>query len=174
MSKRGQSTPKARQRKLIVQEMANETLVYDEDNHKAHCLNRAAAFVWKHCDGRTSVEQITRLMEKRMKTYVPEQAVWLALGQLEKSHLLEEPVARSAQAPQIRRRELIRNLGIAAITIPLVTSIVAPTATEAQTVTCGRQGDPCDCTDTSRFNCGCCVGFKCIGTILTTCQQIVG
>ena len=158
MGSREQSTPKAREHQLIIQVMEDETLVYDEGNHKAHCLNKAAAFVWKHCDGRTSVAQITRLMEKQMKATVPEQVVWLALGQLEKSHLLEGPVARPAHVALMSRRTLIRQIGIAAaITVPLVTSIVAPTATEAQTVPCAGAGQP--------WSAGvpCCPGLGCDG-----------
>lgn len=157
MGSREQSTPKARKHQLIVQEMEDETLVYDEGNHKAHCLNKAAAFVWKHCDGRTSVAQMTRLMEKQMKSPVTEQAVWLALGQLEKSHLLEGPVARPAQVALMSRRALVRQIGMAAaITVPLVTSIVAPTATEAQTMTCAGNGQSCETLP-------CCPGFTCDG-----------
>ena len=158
MGSREQPTPKARKRRLIIQEMADETLVYDEDNHQAHCLNKAAAFVWKHCDGRTSVAQITRLMEKQVKASVTEQVVWHALGQLERSRLLEGPVTRPTQGALMSRRALVRQIGIAAaITVPLVTSIVAPTATEAQTPTCAGGGQPCG------LNMPCCPGFTCDG-----------
>lgn len=156
MGTRGQPAPKARKRQLIIQEMADETLVYDEGDHKAHCLNKAAAFVWKHCDGRTSVAQITRLMEKQMKASVTEQVVWHALEQMEKSGLLESPVTRPAQVALMSRRALVRQIGIAAITVPLVTSIVAPTATEAQTVPCAGNGQSC-------VDRPCCPGFNCDG-----------
>jgi hypothetical protein len=43
--------PQARTEGLTVRELAEETLVYDKERHKAHCLNRTAACVWKHCDG---------------------------------------------------------------------------------------------------------------------------
>ena len=54
--------PKARKHELIVKELSDETLVYDETTHKAHCLNQTAALVWKFCDGRTSIPQMTRLL----------------------------------------------------------------------------------------------------------------
>ena len=44
---------------LIVREVDGETLVYDRRRHKAHCLNRAAALVWRQCDGTTSVADAT-------------------------------------------------------------------------------------------------------------------
>ena len=37
--------PRARQDELIVEELQDETLVYDLQRHKARCLNRTAALV---------------------------------------------------------------------------------------------------------------------------------
>lgn len=157
MNRTDRLAPQARLEQLVVKELADETLVYDERGHKAHCLNQTAAFVWKHCDGRTSVAQIARLLEKHTKTTVSEQVIWYALRQLEQSQLLKESVPRPAPASYMTRRELVRNLGVAAaLTVPLVTSIVAPTATEAQTRTCAGNREPCDVLP-------CCPGFNCDG-----------
>ena len=156
MNRTGQPLPRARHARLVVRELANETLVYDELSHEAHCLNETAAFVWKHCDGRTSVEKLGRLLDKEMKTARPEQVVWSAIEQLEKSHLLESPVLRPAHVPRMSRRELIRGLGIAAaVTVPLVTSIVAPTAAEAASCL----GAGATCTSSAQ----CCTGLACNG-----------
>jgi hypothetical protein len=124
--------PRARKEGLLVQELANEVLVYDQERDKAHCLNPTAALVWKHCDGRTGVKQISRLLEKSLGTSVDEDVVWCALNQLEKDHLLGEQFAWPVEVERLSRRELIRRLGIgAAIAIPLVTSIIAPTVAYA-------------------------------------------
>ena len=48
--------PLARRERLLVEELPDEVLVYDLDREKAHCLNRTAALIWNHCDGRTTVE----------------------------------------------------------------------------------------------------------------------
>lgn len=159
MHKTEQALPRARRAQLIVKELANETLVYDEESHEAHCLNQTAAFVWKHCDGRTSVAKMGRLLEQQAKSEVPEQLIWAALEQLEKSHLLEAVASRPAQMNRMSRRELIRRLGIgAAITLPVVVSIVAPTAAEAASTTCSPVGGPCnidsDCCAPARCNTG--------------------
>src|ERR1700686_4261480 len=102
--------PKARKNKLIVKELSNEVLVYDENNHKAHCLNETAALVWKFCDGRTSIPQMTRMLEKEMSVAVPEQAVWLAIKQLEGSRLLDMSVTQQAWLPQTSRRTIMRTI----------------------------------------------------------------
>lgn len=49
MRKSDRLSPKARKERLVIKELANETLVYDEINHKAHCLNSTAGRVWKFC-----------------------------------------------------------------------------------------------------------------------------
>jgi Coenzyme PQQ synthesis protein D (PqqD) len=151
-----QPLPRARRAQLIVKELANETLVYDEQSHEAHCLNQTAAFVWRHCDGRTSIAMMGRLLEKQAKTKVPEQLVWSALEQLEKSHLLEGPAFRPILMEGMSRRELIRRLGVgAALTLPVVVSIVAPTAAEAASTTCSPVEGPCS------VDSDCCAGLRC-------------
>ena len=155
MSRTVQPLPKARTEQLVIKELSDETLVYDETNHEAHCLNRTAAFVWRHCDGRTSVAKIARLLTKEMNTPVSEQLVWFALSQLEKAQLLEKHLPRPINVVQISRRELMRRLGIAAaVALPLVTSIVAPTTAEAAS---GCLGAGQLCTSTAQ----CCPGLTC-------------
>jgi hypothetical protein len=135
--------PKTRTQNLIIQGFEDELLVYDRQRHKAHCLNRTAALIWKHCDGRTSVAEISRALGKEIETEVEidEQIVWHALRQFERDHLLEarvvmrrEPVATMSAG--VDRRRVMRMLGLSAmIALPLVTSMVAPTAAEAATCT---------------------------------------
>ena len=132
---RTNSAPHARKEGLLVQELPNEVLVYDLERHKAHCLNPTAALVWKHCDGRTSVSEIARLLEKSLETTVDEDVVWCALNQLEKDHLLEEKMAWPVGMEPISRRTLIRRVGMAAVLLPLITTITAPTALAS--VSCG-------------------------------------
>jgi hypothetical protein len=156
--KTDQALPRARRAQLIVKKLATETLVYDEESHEAHCLNQTAAFVWRHCDGRTSIAKMGQLLEKQAKTKVPEQLVWSALEQLEKSHLLEGPAFRARQMEGMSRRELIRRLGTGAVlALPVVVSIVAPTAAEAASTTCAPAGDPCN------VNADCCAPARCDG-----------
>jgi coenzyme PQQ synthesis protein D (PqqD) len=129
-------------------------LVYDRNNDQAHCLNATAALVWAHCDGQTTVAEMARLLEDEMKTRVADEVVWFALEQLRKSHLLQESRAIPAQVDQMSRRVMVRRLGIAAaVTVPLVTSIIAPTAAAAATCVLGQPGATCvnngDCCSNS-------------------------
>jgi hypothetical protein len=135
--------PRARGEGLLVRELDGEVLVYDLERHRAVCLNPAAAAVWRRCDGRTDVAGLGRALGAELGRADAEAAVWLALEQLARDRLLDDAVVRPAGAARVTRRELIRRLGLAAAaTLPLVTSVVAPTP--AQAASCLPAGQPCD------------------------------
>jgi hypothetical protein len=138
-----QYLPAAREARLLVRELAEEVLVYDEEGHRAHCLNRTAALVWKSCDGRTSVARIAERVGAQMSAHVSEEVVWLALEQLAEFELLSTGAPRAAAAASlISRRKMLRRLGVAAaVSLPLITSVVSPTAAEAQSP-CNEQNCP--------------------------------
>ena len=89
-----QNLPIARKDSLIVKELPDETLVYDTQRDKAHCLNSTAALVWKNCDGKKTVDQLREVMEHDAGAPVPEEMVWLALDQLESFKLLPLAIVR--------------------------------------------------------------------------------
>ena len=140
--------PKARQDRLLLQEAGDELVVYDQDRHRAHRLNRTAALVWRHCDGKTTVTEIANLLQRELSVPADEEAVWLALDRLDRAHLLRERLTLPASAARTSRRALVRKLAMAG-GLALVTSIVAPEA--AQAATCfafgqcnnGRIGKKC-------------------------------
>ncbi|MEW6129417.1 MAG: PqqD family peptide modification chaperone [Acidobacteriota bacterium] len=130
--------PLARKDGIVVQELSDETLVYDLTCDKAHCLNQTAAIIWNHCDGTKEVAELAQILSAQSGLPADEQLVWLALDQLSKAHLL--PKAKNQNG--LSRREVIKRVGIsAAMALPLVTSIVAPSAVQA--ATCFPSGQPC-------------------------------
>jgi len=154
---RNQQMPRARQDELVIRELADEVLVYDLKHQRAHCLNKTAALVWQRCDGKTSITQIAMLVGDKLEIEVDENVVWLALGQLDKAHLLGESLPRPADNFSSTRRELMRKLGwSAAAALPLITSVLAPTAVAAASP-CTPKGAPC--TTTAE----CCVACTCGG-----------
>jgi hypothetical protein len=146
--------PRRRQLHLVIDELPDEVLIYDLDRHKAHCLNQTAALVWQHCDGKSNASQIARRLTQELQAPCKEELVWLALRQLERLHLLEQSISLPPSFAGITRRDMVRNLGIAAaVAIPLVTSIVSPTP--AQASTCVGSGAVCG------GGISCCFGHIC-------------
>jgi|SRR5215471_13177086 len=128
-------TALARNEEILVQTLPDELLVYDLKRHKAHCLNRTAAFIWQHCDGQRSVSEIAGLMEKEWNTPVNEDAVWYGLNRLSKANLLQESITLPQEKAGISRRSAVRRLGVGALlTLPVVMSIVSPTMAAAASV----------------------------------------
>ena len=121
--------PLARSEGLIIEKLENELLVYDLKREKSHCLNRTAVLIWKHCDGETDVAKMTRILNENLNAPISEQAIWLGLKQLAGAHLLQERLNAPAQIAKVSRRALIRRAGLtAAVTLPLIMTITAPTA----------------------------------------------
>ena len=150
-----QVVPRARKAGLVVRDLNDEVLVYDLERDKAHSLNASAAFVWKKCNGRRTISDVALQMSKEFKSPADDQAVWLALDQLSKFHLLDEKVTRPAGMPRISRRDMMRVGAAAAFALPVVISIVAPTAANAQTSI-----SPSVCNARLQPNCG---GTPCTG-----------
>ena len=148
-----QTLPPARKGQLVVRELPEETLVYDLEKHEAHCLNSTSAFVWKHCDGQTTVAEMVRLLRKEFATTVDDDVAWLALKQLRRLRLLEEGSGRIGMM-KVTRRDLVRKYLPAALALPVILSIPAPTAAQALS-TCGKLDDRCT-QDTD-----CCPGLLC-------------
>ena len=131
--------PKARSDRLLVEQLPDEVLVYDLESHRVHCLNRTAAFVRDHCDGKTTVNALAEMLEAELETPEAARVVWLALKQLDKAHLLEERVEPPPELGRVSRRELagiLRNVAKATLVLPVVSSILAPTPAAAQSAVC--------------------------------------
>lgn len=148
-----QVLPLARTDQLVVQELPDEVLIYDLVRHKAHCLNKASAAVWKRCDGRTTVAEMTRRLGRELAAPVDDDVVWLALAQLRRFHLLEEG---SVSGRKVSRRDLVRKYLPAALAVPLILSVPAPTPAQSASK-CAGPCEPC-----SGFA-DCCPGLSCDG-----------
>ena len=152
--------PRARQDGLVVRVLEDEVLVYELDEHKAHCLNDTAARVWKRCDGKSTAADIARSLAEELGEPVDEGVVWLALGELWKLHLLEGEAQPAENG--ISRKQFVRKAGLAAaVTLPVVSSLAVPSAAMAVTgVPCGQPctvgGIPCAAP------CNACVNNVCV------------
>ena len=124
----------ARQSDLVIQEVDSEVLVYDLKRHKAHCLNRSAAAVWRRCDGATSVKEMALALGQEFGGSVDEDVVWFALEKLSAASLLGDKVAVPEEG-RVSRRSVVRKLGVAGLlAVPAVMSLVSPTLAQGASV----------------------------------------
>jgi len=127
MSTQESRLPLARKQNLIVKELENEVMVYDSKRNKAFCLNQTSGIVWKSCDGKTTVSDMTRAL-RSIDSSVSDTVVWFALRQLETDGLLEQNVSAPAETVGLTRKELVMKFGLAAAMVPLVAVLAAPAA----------------------------------------------
>jgi hypothetical protein len=148
--------PAAREDDLIVQEMADEVLVYDQRRQQAHCLNPSAALVWRALDGGSTASEIAARLSQQQGVELTAAVVRLAVEELRRSGLLRGPQGGSRPSG-VSRREMMKRVGVgAAVGLPLVVSVMAPRA--AQAATCRASGQPCTASAQ------CCLGVCNAGT----------
>jgi len=165
------NAPHARKEKLTIRDLPDETLVYDLERHKAHCLNATAALVWKHCDGKTPLEKLARILKDAQNLPAPEAAVSLALEQLNRRHLLQETMEPIFGTQRLSRREALKKVAATAVALPLIMTITAPlarvNASEIMTIDCKVKSFPSgrvfrDAPDGTTCTGGTCQGGKCV------------
>jgi hypothetical protein len=118
-----ESKPKSiRRDHLVVEELGTELLIYDQKRTQAFCLNEKAAFVWQHCDGKTTVAEISAQLSKSLDERVNDKVVEFALQTLSREGLLEP--SQSSAPTGMTRRDLIQEIGVrAAVALPVVTAL---------------------------------------------------
>jgi len=124
--------PKRRQEALVVHELPEEMLVYDLERHKAFCLSKNLAWIWRHCTGQRTPGQIARALEAEVGAPVGEDMMGVALHRLSKAHLLREPIGPPASGARSSRRQLLRH----AATLGGLTILAISAPTVGQAATC--------------------------------------
>ena len=143
--------PQSRRSGLLIRELPDELLVYDQEQHRAHCLNRTAALVFRHADGTRSVDDLARVLDPAAAGPDAVSAATLALAQLSDGGLLEGEWLPVDPAAGLTRRDAARRVGLAAaILLPAMATILAPSPAEAAATcvtSCAGQpnGTPCTC-----------------------------
>jgi hypothetical protein len=111
---------------LVEKELAGELLLCDLGSKKAFSLNRSAALVWKHADGRTSIDELATLLAKETGTPADTRLVKFALRKL-----MERTGLPRGEDTNLDRRQLFNKLGWAAallVALPMVTTVKASAA----------------------------------------------
>ena len=128
--------PVARVEGLLTEQLDDELLVYDEQQHLACRLNRTAALVWQSSDGQRTVQDLVEVLRDELGEVADEDLVMVTLDRLSQHDLIDSGYApRDADTAGVSRRRFIRRVGVAgtaALALPVVQSIIAPTPAAAQ------------------------------------------
>jgi Coenzyme PQQ synthesis protein D (PqqD). len=157
------TNPKAREEGLLIEQIGDEVVVYDQQRKRASRLNKTVGLVWRQCDGTKSVAEIVEYLKKELNEVADENLVLLSLSQLDAAHLLQESPKLTSQQTRTSRREFVRKVGavgVMSVLLPLITTMAVPTPAQAQSCQpCGCLGCTCPCVA-----CGCtCPCVFCLG-----------
>lgn len=170
--------PRRREEGLFVQQLGDELVIFDHASYKASTLNASAAFVFNLCDGTRTSEMLAEEVSAKQNVASDEAAaiVDLALDRFSRQHLLEESVPPARGNRLISRRKVLQQLAtaatVAAIAIPIVTSLRAPSAAASSSnPAAGQPNGPCLVDSNNCPN-----GYACsptaFGSNLGTCIKI--
>lgn len=129
--------PVARKDRLVKQVVDQETLVYDQAEDTACCLNSLASAVWRQCDGEHTVEEIADVVAAEVELpegVEAETAVWGALNELAEHNLVDFGEG-SLESTGMHRREAMKKAVAGLVLASTITAILAPTPAMAQTGT---------------------------------------
>ena len=153
--------PLARHDHLVMNQVGDEVLVYDETTHAIPHLNPTSQAVWSLCDGTRTPASIGQAASAALGAEVSEDVVRLALGQLTGANLLVGATPTEMGQPRSTRRVMLRRMAVAGgVALPALVSISAPAA--AAHASCHARGETCSATVP------CCAGNTCANGICAT------
>ncbi len=120
--------PKAKTEGLVIRDLGPETIVYDLDLERAHCLNPVAAEIWRHCDGRRTISELAEMDSGPFRTQPAGERVELvrlAVAELEGARLLEGELENVNPGKLVSRREAVRRFRALAV-LPVVMTLMQP------------------------------------------------
>ncbi|HLO86815.1 MAG TPA: PqqD family protein [Nostocaceae cyanobacterium] len=177
--------PVARTENLLLQDVGNELIIYDQRNNSSHCLTPIAVRVWELSNGQNTVNDIAKKLEKEFDLPIDGDVdvrglVWLTLEELERYSLIKEYLKQPATEEifGISRRKVIKTatlVGGFAIgsMFPLVKSVAVPDPRGNQSTAGGNPPKPklqsCD-TSSKLPNYGCPPKTTCTSRLRNDCD----
>ena len=126
--------PRVRQSDVFSEEIQEERVIYDNSNQRVHHLNPTMSWVWSHCDGSRTIDELTVAMQNATGSDDARGLIASGLAQLAEANLLE-PGSVDLTALEGERSTVSRRAAVVAgisIAVPIMTSILAPTPAAAK------------------------------------------
>ncbi|HEX9921826.1 MAG TPA: PqqD family protein [Anaerolineae bacterium] len=98
--------------------------VFDRQQGISYVLNATTALVWQHCDGQTTPQQLTTLIQQtfNLPHQQAERLMMMALDELDQANLLQTSMA---DTPTFTRRQILGALSAAGLSMALI-PVVSP------------------------------------------------
>lgn len=138
-SKKAYIFPVARAENILIQEVGDELVVYDQETNESHCLNPIVTNVWHFCNGQNTFEDIVRLLERELNgsgsqvSVNTEKLVQLSLEELKNHKLIvfKEYTIKPPEGSFVSRRKVVKSAALVGgfaigSASPLIKSIIAP------------------------------------------------
>ena len=122
--------PQARSSQLVVRQLPDETLVFDLQRNKAHCLNRTVALIFSAiATAHGPLPRLAAILQDQLNVGDAEALlVHLAVVAASADGNLLAALAWAGHKPadaRSSRRATLKKLAVAAVTLPLIMTITA-------------------------------------------------
>lgn len=118
---------------LLFQEVGGETLVYDLQRHRAHCLDKLASLLLEAADGSRDPAELAATVSLRLGREVAVEVAEVGLERLARAQLVSWEVPESISSPGPDRRKALRRLALAGLALPSVLTLASPLAAQTGT-----------------------------------------
>jgi hypothetical protein len=157
---------------VVAEDLGDEVVVYDVRTQEAHLLSGSTAKLWRCAEG-VAVQQLPVLMGGPAGGI---QEVWEAIELMQAKGLLAERIeVPASDTPGLSRRQILKRMGIAAVALPAITTLLSQQPAAAA---CGRTaGQTCSNLGQTggSANGDCCSGRTCLaGTGGPVCCALSG
>lgn len=154
---------------LLRHRLDDQVLVYEPGSDKVHLLDPTTACVLDLLEeGKWSASRIMDEVARRVNVAPSEALLSLSLDELRKANLLDTSAAPLAPVTDVRRREMLKKVGLvgaAALLIPAITTITANPAYAVSLL-----GTGACCTVGGQCQSGSCFLTNCLTTPFTSCS----
>jgi hypothetical protein len=115
----------------LIHQVGDDLVIYDGEQTRCHVLNPAAAAVWECCGTSANIDELTAAVSSAANLPADPEFAYLALEELKNADLLSGEPLIPAKTGGLSRRQVLMGLGVAAVMLPAVKSVVAPTTVMA-------------------------------------------
>ena len=116
--------PIARTEHLIFEEVQDESVVYNPEQKKAYNLNSTLTWIWRRCNGQSTVQQIAADFGRQFETDNALEIVVSGLRQLQTSQLVDGMTDLGEMPESTVSRRSVVTAG--SVLLPAMVSVLAP------------------------------------------------